>query len=87
MWQKNDGKRDSPVVVKLWTFFVAILWIFHCERVVVNKVISSGIRKSARNDAPRNMYKSLKRSICTCYSFGYCILVGEVNKQVNEIIE
>lgn len=53
-------------------------------RAVVNKFISLGTGKSARNDAPRKMYKlSLKRSICTYYSFIYHIL-GEINKQVKK---
>lgn len=66
MWPKNGRKGDLPVIVKLWTFFVVILQIFHCKRVVVNKVIPSGIGKSAKNEAPRKMYKlSFKRSVCT----------------------
>ena len=43
LWQKNGSKGDLAMIIDLWTFFVALLQISPCERVVVNEVISSGI--------------------------------------------
>lgn len=38
-WQQNGSKGDLPMIVMLWTFFVAVLQISHCEkRVVAYKV-------------------------------------------------
>lgn len=65
MWQKNGSKGDLPVMIKLGTFFVLYCTCL-AVRVIVNKVMPSGIGKSAENDTPRKMYKLfLKSSVCT----------------------
>ena len=72
------------VAGKSRAFSVAVWQICHRQRLVVSKVVSSGVGKSARNNVPRKMSTlSLKRSISASYSFIYHIFVGEINKQVN----
>lgn len=61
-WRYRGFASDGKVMGLL----CAVLHISHYKRVIVNKVISSGIGKSAKNDAYRKMYKlSLKSSVCT----------------------
>lgn len=77
------------MIVMLRTFFLLYCKFLTVRRVVANKVSYLQVLENLPGNMHlEKMYKlSLKRSVYTYYSSLYHILVGEINKQTNEVID